>query len=106
MPRLSRRKTVRLLASALAAPALLRTAWADDKVLSIGMRFPMTGTLALQAGIARDAAVYAINEANEKGGIAGYKLRDVMLDDASPTPASTIQRSRRPTRARYCKIRQ
>ncbi len=85
MPRLSRRNTVQLLGSALAAPALMRTAWADDKVLSIGMTFPITGTLALQAGVVRDAAVYAINEANEKGGIAGYKLRDVTLDDASPT---------------------
>ena len=64
---------------------MLRTAWADDKVLSIGMTFPVTGTLALQAGQVRDAALYAIAEANEKGGIAGYKLRDVTLDDASPT---------------------
>lgn len=85
MPRLSRRNTVQLLGSALAAPVLLRTAWADDKVLSIGMTFPITGTLALQAGVVRDAVVYAINEANEKGGIAGYKLREVTLDDASPT---------------------
>jgi branched-chain amino acid transport system substrate-binding protein len=74
-----------LLGSALATPALLRSAWADDKVLSIGMTFPITGTLALQAGVVRDAALYAIQEANEKGGIAGYKLRDVTLDDASPT---------------------
>ncbi len=85
MPRLSRRNTVQLLGSALAAPALMRTAWADDKVLSIGMTFPITGTLALQAGVVRDAVLYAINEANGKGGIAGYKLRDVTLDDASPT---------------------
>ncbi|HLY91464.1 MAG TPA: branched-chain amino acid ABC transporter substrate-binding protein [Acetobacteraceae bacterium] len=82
---MSRRNTVQLLGSALAAPALLRTAWADDKVLSIGMTFPITGTLALQAGVVRDAVLYAINEANGKGGIAGYKLRDVTLDDASPT---------------------
>ena len=57
MPGLSRRNTVQLLGSALAAPALLRTAWADDKVLSIGMTFPITGTLALQAGVVRDAAL-------------------------------------------------
>lgn len=85
MFRLSRRNAVQLLGSALATPALLRSAWADDKVLSIGMTFPITGTLALQAGVVRDAALYAIQEANEKGGIAGYKLRDVTLDDASPT---------------------
>lgn len=85
MFRLSRRNAVQLLGSALAAPALLRSAWADDKVLSIGMTFPITGTLALQAGVVRDATLYAIQEANEKGGVAGYKLRDVTLDDASPT---------------------
>jgi branched-chain amino acid transport system substrate-binding protein len=85
MSRLSRRNAVQLLGSALAAPALLRSAWADEKVLSIGMTFPITGTLALQAGVVRDAALYAIQEANDKGGIAGYKLRDVTLDDASPT---------------------
>jgi branched-chain amino acid transport system substrate-binding protein len=39
----------------------------------------------LQAGQARDAIVYAIDEANEKGGVAGYKLRALILDDASPT---------------------
>ena len=83
MVRVSRRNAVQLLGSALAAPALLRSAWADDKLLSIGMTFPITGTLALQAGVVRDAVIYAINEANEKGGIAGYKLRDVTFDDAS-----------------------
>jgi branched-chain amino acid transport system substrate-binding protein len=41
--------------------------------------------LALQAGQVRDAALYAINEANQKGGVAGYKLRDLSFDDASPT---------------------
>ena len=58
------------------APALIRAARAQEKVLTIGMSFPLTGTLALQAGQARDAVVYAIDEANEKGGVAGYKLRD------------------------------
>ena len=85
MARLSRRSTVRLLASAALAPAVLRTARADEKVLTIGMTFPVTGTLALQAGQVRDAALFAIAEVNEKGGIAGYKLRDLTFDDASPT---------------------
>ena len=35
--------------------------------------------------MARDAVVYAIDEANEKGGVAGYKLRALVLDDASTT---------------------
>jgi branched-chain amino acid transport system substrate-binding protein len=83
---LQRRETFRLLGiGALAAVAAGRVARAKDKVLTIGMSFPLTGSLALQAGVARDAAVYAIDEANEKGGVAGYKLRALVLDDASTT---------------------
>jgi branched-chain amino acid transport system substrate-binding protein len=39
----------------------------------------------LQAGQVRDAVLYAISEANEKGGVAGYQFRDLSFDDASPT---------------------
>ena len=49
------------------------------------MSFPLTGSLALQAGIARDAAVFAMDEANAKGGVAGYMLRPLVFDDASTT---------------------
>jgi branched-chain amino acid transport system substrate-binding protein len=69
----------------MGAPAILRAGYAQEQVLTIGMTFPLTGTLALQAGQVRDAVLYAINEANEKGGIAGYRLRDLSFDDASPT---------------------
>src|SRR5581483_4511601 len=62
-----------------------RHADAADKVLTIGMSFPLTGSLALQAGVARDAVVYAIDEANEKGGVGGYQIRALVLDDASTT---------------------
>jgi branched-chain amino acid transport system substrate-binding protein len=74
-----------LTAGALAELTGSRVARAQDKVLAIGMSFPLTGSLALQAGVARDAVVYAIDEANEKGGVAGYKLRALALDDASTT---------------------
>src|SRR5215467_2847911 len=84
MQSITRRRTLALAASAALAPAI-RRAHAEDKVLTIGMTCPVTGTLALQAGQVRDAVIYAINEANEKGGIAGYKLRDLTFDDASPT---------------------
>jgi branched-chain amino acid transport system substrate-binding protein len=83
---LHRRETLRLLGvGALAAAARGGAARAQDKVLTIGMSFPLTGSLALQAGMARDAAVYAIDEANEKGGVAGHRLRALVLDDASTT---------------------
>jgi branched-chain amino acid transport system substrate-binding protein len=83
---LHRRETFRLLGiGTLAAVAGGGTAHAEDKVLTIGMNFPLTGSLAMQAGVARDAVVFAIDEANEKGGVAGYKLRALVLDDASTT---------------------
>lgn len=58
---------------------------AAEKIVTIGMSFPLTGALALQAGIARDAVVFAIDEANAKGGVGGYKLRPLVLDDSSST---------------------
>jgi branched-chain amino acid transport system substrate-binding protein len=85
MAHFTRRNAVRLLGSAALAPVVLRSAQAQEKVLTIGMTFPVTGTLSLQASQVRDAAIYAINEANEKGGVAGYKLRELTFDDASPT---------------------
>ncbi len=82
---LHRRETFRLLGMGVVAAAGCRAARAEDNVLTIGMSFPLTGSLALQAGMARDAAVYAIDEANAKGGVAGYKLHALVLDDASTT---------------------
>lgn len=85
MARITRRGAVGLLGSSMFAPAIIRSTHAEDKTLAIGMTFPLTGTLALQAGQVRDAVLYAIAEANEKGGIGGYKFRDLSFDDASPT---------------------
>jgi branched-chain amino acid transport system substrate-binding protein len=72
-------------AAALATGVNGTRAHAADKIATIGMSFPLTGSLALQAGIARDAAVYAIDQANAKGGVGGYTLRAMVLDDASTT---------------------
>ena len=85
MPRFSRRDTFRMLGTAASVPVLIRAAYAQEKVLTIGMSFPLTGSIAQQAGQARDAVVYAVDEANENGGVAGYKLRTLILDDASTT---------------------
>src|ERR1700760_4824011 len=82
----TRRSALRMAgATALATTAQYGRLLAEEKTLTIGMSFPLTGSLALQAGIARDAVVYAINEANENGTISGYKLQPLALDDASTT---------------------
>jgi branched-chain amino acid transport system substrate-binding protein len=85
MPYVTRRAAAGLIGLAPFAPAIIRPALAQQKMLTIGMTFPLTGTLALQAGQVRDAVLYAISEANEKGGVAGYRFRDLSFDDASPT---------------------
>ena len=85
MQTISRRHALRLAGTWTAAVATASRAVAEDKTLTIGMSFPLTGSLALQAAVARDAVVYAIDEANEKGGVGGYKIRALVLDDASAT---------------------
>ena len=85
MRRMTRRSAASLIGLASFAPAIVRPAHAQQKMLAIGMTLPLTGTLALQAGQVRDAVLYAIREANEKGGVAGYQFRDLSFDDASPT---------------------
>ncbi len=85
MRRMTRRSAAGLIGLASFAPAIARPAQPQQKMLAIGMTFPLTGTLALQAGQVRDAVLYAIREANEKGGVAGYQFRDLSFDDASPT---------------------
>jgi branched-chain amino acid transport system substrate-binding protein len=85
MRRMTRRSAAGLIGLASFAPAIIRPAHAQQKSLAIGMTFPLTGTLALQARQVREAVLYAIEEANEKGGVAGYQFRDLSFDDASPT---------------------
>ena len=68
------------------------------------MTFPLTGTLALQAGQVRDAVLYAMSEANDKGGVAGYKFRDLTFDDASPTTGQSNPALAAKTRASCCRM--
>jgi len=84
MSKITRRAALHLgTAAALAVPFI--RARADEKVLTIGMSIPLTGELAQQSKVVRDAAQFAIGEANEQGGVAGYKIGFLLLDDGSPT---------------------
>ena len=91
MPNVARRETFVLAAAALAVPFI--GARADEKTLSIGMSIPLTGELAQQSRIVRDATQFAINEANAQGGVGGYKIGFLLLDDGSPTTGQVRPRA-------------
>ncbi len=84
MPNVARRDTFVLAAAAALTLPFVR-ARADEKALSIGMSIPLTGELAQQSRIVRDATQFAIDEANAQGGVGGYKIGFLLLDDGSPT---------------------
>lgn len=84
MLKLGRRNALGL-GLATGALAMARDAGATGKVLTIGMDAPLTGELARQAAVVTTAVRFAINEANAKGGVAGYKIQLRLLDDGSTT---------------------
>jgi branched-chain amino acid transport system substrate-binding protein len=58
---------------------------AQAKVLSIGITLPLTGADAESAELIKDGALLAIEEANAKGGVAGYKIEAIILDSGTAT---------------------
>src|ERR1700732_2534311 len=80
--RLSRR-AVLALGGAAAATASWSSARAADKVVHIPMDSPFTGQEAMGATLVKNGASMAIDEINAKGGVAGYKLELVLMDDGT-----------------------
>jgi branched-chain amino acid transport system substrate-binding protein len=70
---------------ALAAPGTILPARAADKSVIIGINLPLTGADADASTRIKYGAEMAIEEANAKGGVAGYKLETIVLDDATAT---------------------
>jgi branched-chain amino acid transport system substrate-binding protein len=82
----------RLLLISLSTTALVgtlglrsRLGLAADKTVKIGINLPFTGADAHDAELIKDGAMLAIDNANAKGGIAGYKLDVMQLDDGTAT---------------------
>ncbi len=84
MPLISRRSTVALGASFAAATAL-RRARADTKTFRIALNLPFTGGSAESALQIKNGVMLAVDEVNAKGGVAGYKLEIVLMDDGTAT---------------------
>ncbi len=78
---ISRRSVFTLLASS----ALVRRVSAADKFVTIGINLPLTGAAAEDATNILHGAQLAIEEANARGGVAGYEIRQLVLDDGTAT---------------------
>src|SRR5262249_47107360 len=76
-----------LLAGSVAALAALVAApsGAADKTIKVGITLPLTGADAEDATLIKNGAVMAIEEANAKGGVAGYKIETVIYDSGPAT---------------------
>jgi len=82
---LSRRALVIHLPAAAVAGSFAIRAFAADKTITIGINLPLTGADAHDAELIKDGALLAIDEANAKGGVAGYKINPMILDDGTAT---------------------
>ena len=82
--RVTRRSTLALLGSSALAGAV-SPARAETKFVTIGINLPLTGAAAEDATNILHGAVMAIEEANAKGGVAGYEIRTLILDDGTAT---------------------
>src|SRR5947209_7859489 len=85
VPMLSRRALVIHLPIATLAGSYALRALAADKEITIGINLPLTGADAHDAELIKDGALLAIDEANAQGGIAGYKIDVLLLDDGTAT---------------------
>ena len=59
--------------------------FAADKSVKVGINLPFTGADAHDAELIKDGAMLAIDEANAAGGVSGYKIEVLQLDDGTAT---------------------
>jgi branched-chain amino acid transport system substrate-binding protein len=58
---------------------------AQQKTIKVGITLPLTGADAEDALLIKNGAMMAIEEANAKGGVAGYKIEVVTYDSGTAT---------------------
>src|SRR5215467_6925550 len=69
----------------LAGLAVAIRTGAADKVVKVGITLPLTGADAEGAILIKNGALLAIEEANAKGGVGGYKIEPVIYDSGTAT---------------------
>jgi branched-chain amino acid transport system substrate-binding protein len=78
---------VQLPVAALAGSLALRSrsVFAAGKSVTVAIDVPLTGSDAENAILIKNGAMMAVDEANAKGGVAGYKIEVMVLDDGTAT---------------------
>jgi branched-chain amino acid transport system substrate-binding protein len=104
--RVTRRSTLALLGSSAIAGAV-RPALAESRFVTIGITLPLTGASAEDATNILHGAVMAIEEANAKGGVGGYEIRSLILDNGTATagqydPAQAAINARKMVVDQFC----
>ncbi len=82
---LSRRAVILHLSAAALIVSSALPVLAADKSITIGINLPLTGADAHDAELIKDGALLALDEANAQGGVAGYKINVIVLDDGTAT---------------------
>jgi branched-chain amino acid transport system substrate-binding protein len=76
---------VQLPAAAIAGSLFAPAVFAADKSVTVGINVPLTGSDAEAATLIKDGAMIAVDDANANGGVAGYKIEVMVLDDGTTT---------------------
>ena len=82
---LSRRALLIYLPAVTLTGSYALNAFAADKTITVGINLPLTGADAHDAELIKAGAMLALDEANAKGGVAGYKINVLVLDDGTAT---------------------
>lgn len=82
---LSRRALIIYLPAAALIASSAFPVLAAEKTVTIGINLPLTGADAHDAELIKDGAMLALDDANAQGGIAGYKINVLVLDDGTAT---------------------
>jgi branched-chain amino acid transport system substrate-binding protein len=82
---LCRYSTLAVLLGLAAGAAPLHALGAAEKTVKIGITLPLTGADAEAAILIKAGAMMAIEEANDKGAIAGYRIEAVVYDSGTAT---------------------
>ncbi len=83
--RLARRSALTLLGSSALVGFVRPTRAEEKKFVTVGINLPLTGASAEDATTILHGALLAIEEANARGGVGGYEIRTLVLDDGTAT---------------------